>query len=216
MKQPLFTLLLLFGVYMMAGGQVINISPQSLQFTATGSMPSAPHTVTITASGLNPASGNITISLDPKFMVSSDGTTFNYGYNIPYSGGTLPATTVYVEYTPPTPGYTASGAVEFLGGGATKYLCVCGNYTTCPCATTDVAALDDEPSITIAPNPVVNEMFINSTSKINTVAISNLIGKTVYAHNFNSEDVQVNVAALPGGIYIVRINDTEVRRFVKQ
>ncbi|MFI5195784.1 MAG: T9SS type A sorting domain-containing protein [Chitinophagales bacterium] len=69
--------------------------------------------------------------------------------------------------------------------------------------------------IEIYPNPTTTELTITSTNKLTKVAISNLLGQTVYTHEYNTEQVQVSVADLPKGIYFVKVNGTEVRKFVK-
>ena len=70
--------------------------------------------------------------------------------------------------------------------------------------------------VTIYPNPATTSLTITSMDKITSVAITNLVGQTIYTHVCETKEVHVNVADLPGGVYFVRINDTEVRKFVKQ
>ena len=53
-------------------------------------------------------------------------------------------------------------------------------------------------------------------NKITQLTITNLIGQQVYTQEYNTETVQVNVAGLPNGIYFIKINGSEVRRFVKE
>jgi hypothetical protein len=71
-------------------------------------------------------------------------------------------------------------------------------------------------SIVTYPNPAYNELTISASDKINAVAIYSLIGQTVYSHEYNSDKVQIDITALPAGVYLVRINGTEIRKFVKQ
>jgi Secretion system C-terminal sorting domain len=70
--------------------------------------------------------------------------------------------------------------------------------------------------ITIYPNPATSQLTITSSDEITTVAITNLIGQAVYAHEYNTEKAQVDIAGLPTGVYLVRINGTEIRKFVKE
>jgi type IX secretion system substrate protein len=41
-------------------------------------------------------------------------------------------------------------------------------------------------------------------------------GQTVYSNNYHNEEVQVDVSGLAAGMYLVRINGSEVRKFVKE
>ncbi len=66
------------------------------------------------------------------------------------------------------------------------------------------------------PNPASAELTITSTSKITSIAINNLVGQTMYSGEYNTNKAEVNVASLPAGIYLVKINGAEVRKFVKE
>ena len=70
--------------------------------------------------------------------------------------------------------------------------------------------------IVISPNPTTISLDVITTNKITTLVITNLLGQTVYAHEYNSQQVHVNVADLPKGIYFVKVNGGEVRKFVKE
>ncbi len=74
----------------------------------------------------------------------------------------------------------------------------------------------DEHNIHCSPNPATTSLTITSSDKINSVTISNLIEQAVYSNYYHSEEVQVDVSRLPVGMYIVRINGIEVRKFIKQ
>jgi len=73
--------------------------------------------------------------------------------------------------------------------------------------------LSSEPSI--YPNPATMSLIVSCSVEINTLAISNLLGQTVYSHEYGSQQIRIDVASLPAGVYLIRINGTEVRRFVK-
>ena len=70
--------------------------------------------------------------------------------------------------------------------------------------------------LVIYPNPAHTEITITA-QKISSISITNLLGQTVYLQTApaNCHLLQVNVAALPTGIYFVKVNGTEVRKFVK-
>jgi hypothetical protein len=79
-----------------------------------------------------------------------------------------------------------------------------------------VPTIENNKLVNIYPNPVATTLTISSTNEITTVAISNLLGQTIYSNDFNADKVQIDVAYLPAGVYQLKINDTEVRKFVKQ
>ena len=70
--------------------------------------------------------------------------------------------------------------------------------------------------VIIFPNPTTNELTISASDKIANITISNLLGQTTFTQNYNSTQVQVDVSNLPTGIYFIKVNGTEVRKFVKQ
>ena len=103
------------------------------------------------------------------------------------------------------------------------YVCViaysiCGNDTVCSEVHMERAgvATINASGLSMYPNPALDHITIVAHFPINNVAITNLLGQTVYTHNYNTEQVQVSVANLPNGLYIVKINGSEVRKFVKQ
>ena len=71
-------------------------------------------------------------------------------------------------------------------------------------------------SYTLSPNPAHKELTISGNDKITLVAITNLLGQTVYSQQYNTQQVQIDVADLPKGIYFIKVNGFEVRKFVKQ
>jgi gliding motility-associated-like protein len=73
---------------------------------------------TLSGSVLSPANGTITVTAPAGFTVSlSAGSGFVSTLNIPYTGGVLPATTIYVGFTPTLFG-AYSGTITHSGGGA--------------------------------------------------------------------------------------------------
>ncbi len=74
--------------------------------------------------------------------------------------------------------------------------------------------LKDE--ISLFPNPTNTQLSISASGKIDIVTISNLLGQTIFTNSYNSSQVQIDVSTLPAGLYFVKINGSEVRKFVKQ
>ncbi|MDD2984581.1 MAG: GEVED domain-containing protein [Crocinitomicaceae bacterium] len=63
-----------------------------------GAGPSSNQSYSLSASNLSPTSGNITVTPSgSNYEVSTDGTTFSTTVNVPYTSGTLAATTVYAR-----------------------------------------------------------------------------------------------------------------------
>jgi len=71
-------------------------------------------------------------------------------------------------------------------------------------------------NIIISPNPVQTELTISSSTLITNITITNLLGQKLYAHEYSEKNVQIDVANLPAGMYLVQVNGTEVRKFVKE
>jgi len=72
------------------------------------------------------------------------------------------------------------------------------------------------PASIIYPNPVASYLTITASHPITMVSISNLFGQIVYKRQYSADNLQVDVADLPAGIYLVKINNTEVRKFLKE
>ena len=80
-----------------------------------------------------------------------------------------------------------------------------------------VAALLPFPKdLSVWPNPAQNELLVSSSAKISSLVICNLLGQIMCSHEYDSKQVNVNVADLAAGIYILKINGSEVRKFVKE
>jgi hypothetical protein len=73
-------------------------------------------------------------------------------------------------------------------------------------------------NVSIYPNPVKNELFIQSEQPVEKVEIINLSGRTVEtlrATSLQNGAQSINVSSLPAGVYLVKIG-TEIRKFVKE
>ncbi len=70
--------------------------------------------------------------------------------------------------------------------------------------------------VSVYPNPATNEVTISSSARIQEVTICDLLGQAVLSKAYNSKQVKVDVANLSKGTYFIKMNGTEVRRFVKE
>jgi len=68
----------------------------------------------------------------------------------------------------------------------------------------------------IFPNPTTNSITIISSEIITTVEILNLSGQMINANRYNANKVQIDIAELPAGTYVFRINGSGVRKFIRQ
>ena len=71
-------------------------------------------------------------------------------------------------------------------------------------------------NVEIYPNPALSQLNISISGRITTIDVYNIIGQTVYSEAYNSEKVQIDVSALRPGVYFVKINGTDVRKFIKE
>lgn len=116
-----------------SSGSSISPSTASLSgFTyIQGSGPSASQNFTITASNLSPPADNITVTGSTNYEVSPDNTTWSASFTIPYTGGALASTPVYVRLKAGLPAGTYNGETIVLsGGGATSSVTVNGSVTS--------------------------------------------------------------------------------------
>lgn len=73
--------------------------------------------------------------------------------------------------------------------------------------------------INVYPNPATTTLTIQSTVEpINAVSISNILGQTVYSRQMAVGSLQctVDLSGMAAGVYFVKINGSEVRKFVKE
>ena len=73
-------------------------------------------------------------------------------------------------------------------------------------------------TVSVYPNPASTRINIRSSVAIQSVVISNLLGQAVLndLQGNNSQAQQVDISALPAGVYFVRVNGSDVRKFVKE
>ena len=74
-------------------------------------------------------------------------------------------------------------------------------------------------NITVYPNPASTQLTIQSQNPpIDNLTITNTLGQTIYSQSQESNYtiIQIDVSALPRGMYFIRINGTDIRKFLKE
>ena len=66
------------------------------------------------------------------------------------------------------------------------------------------------------PNPCINEITIIASDNITNISITNLLGQTVFIQDYYSTQVQIDISFLPSDVYVVTVNGSAVKEFVKQ
>ena len=83
------------------------------------------------------------------------------------------------------------------------------------CNTEATNILLSRPMVNVYPNPAQNQLSVTFTEKITGLAICNLLGQTLYYEICESYQVDIDVSYLPTGVYFIKINGMEVRKFEK-
>lgn len=99
----------------------IIVNPSVLSFgTIQQGSTSAEQTYTLTAYFLTPATGSLTITAPAGYRISlTSGTGFVSSLSLPYTGGTIPTTTIYVRFSPTGIANYSGKNITNAGGGAT-------------------------------------------------------------------------------------------------
>jgi len=89
---------------------------------------------------------------------------------------------------------------------------------TCGTLTVNNITAQESDQIDLYPNPASKELNVTAKDKIMTLVISNSSGKTVFTKDYNAKHkhVKVNVTDLPSGVYSVTVNESDLRKFVKE
>ena len=72
--------------------------------------------------------------------------------------------------------------------------------------------------ISLYPNPANSTLTISATFPIDYITMSNLLGQTITTPQPSQgmRGIQVDISDLPDGLYFIKVNGTEVRKFVKE
>ncbi len=68
----------------------------------------------------------------------------------------------------------------------------------------------------IFPNPATNKLTISGSQPIGGVEIFNMVGQKMLSAQILLQNTELDISQFPPGVYLVRINNSIVQRFVKQ
>lgn len=84
------------------------------------------------------------------------------------------------------------------------------------CGFLAVSELSKPVSLSLSPNPVSDRLTIAGTDKMQTIAVTDMMGHIVHTTNGQAGETIIDVANLPNGLYLVRVNDRVAGKFLKQ
>ena len=166
---------------------------------------------------------NITIAIDnhgAPYVIFEDPTTSNLGATVMKYNG---ANWVFAGTPGFTTGLDALNTTMAIDKNGDPYACFQqfpGGLASVMKydAATEVKSVAGSVSsaLLVYPNPATTQITISAPGKISTITVSNLLGQTMYSQHCNAGEVHVAIADLPAGVYFVKVNGTEIRKFVKQ
>lgn len=90
-------------------------------------------------------------------------------------------------------------------------------YTAVYSCPAGIDKLDDKDGLfSVFPNPVTNDLQISSSITINKIIVTDLTGRIIFSNSYNTNKALVSMADVASGIYLIKINDSVVRRFTKE
>ena len=84
------------------------------------------------------------------------------------------------------------------------------------CSTLSVSEVQQSKTLAIYPNPAFSTLTIEFTETIKSVVVMNAMGQVVMSKNGLSKKTILDVSALNNGMYFVRINGMQMKKFVKE
>jgi hypothetical protein len=87
-------------------------------------------------------------------------------------------------------------------------------------STLSVDSFENNISVDIYPNPVKNELFINTQLNLKSVEIYDVTGKQILRLDDIENDKSINLSSLKKGIYLVKLKtpsgDFQTKKIIKQ
>ncbi|BDQ02184.1 T9SS type A sorting domain-containing protein [Ignavibacterium sp.] len=129
-------------IFPISGQPLLTANPTTLSnFNyIVGGGPSTSQSYNLSGSDLNPPSGNITVTAPTNYEISLNNSTFSNSLLVPYSGGSLASTPIYVRLKAGLTGGLYNGEVIInSGGGASDAIVSCNGFVIKPEPTNHVS-----------------------------------------------------------------------------
>jgi DNA-binding beta-propeller fold protein YncE len=106
-----------------------------------------------------------------------------------------------------------------------KYRCIRYSLTACPDTSTAatlhviplaVPTLSGNGSIEISPNPASNQLSITSPEDISSLQVTDVTGKLLIDKKASGQKQSLDISTLPPGMYLLRLNNLYIQKFVKE
>ncbi len=171
-----------------------------------------PTTPTITISGITTATVGATVTVNAA--VSGAGSSYTIRW---FRNSSLFSTT-----TTPTTTFVKGSGTDIITARIVPTITYCYDSTTtephlvleAPVAIGYVPQLQQ---YSVYPNPAQQQLSISSPAAIHTITISSPVGQQWLAYTGSgSTEVQLSVAHLPAGLYIVRVNNSYTTKMIKE
>ncbi|HET8839765.1 MAG TPA: T9SS type A sorting domain-containing protein [Flavobacteriaceae bacterium] len=182
---------------------LLSASPTSLSdFNyAIGEGPSGTQSFDVSGMNLDPSSGQITITAPTNYEISSDDTNYAPSLNIPYSGGSLSSTTVYVHSVEGLEAGDYEGDISISGGNAsTINVHVTGTVTAPIEAPTLILSEIADPGDVYQARFV--ELYNNGSTTIDFSSTQVFLAK-YSGTNTSPQSVQLTGSVAPGNFYVI-------------
>lgn len=84
-------------------------------------------------------------------------------------------------------------------------------------AATEVSTLTKTREVYLYPNPANDIITVESEGSISDIVIKDMLGRSIFASHYKGiNQADIDIASVPAGIYFLSVNNTEVKKFVKQ
>ncbi len=71
-------------------------------------------------------------------------------------------------------------------------------------------------AFTVSPNPAIDILSVSGNLQITSLEITNLSGQIIFAMDYQSLNAEIDISRFPPGMYFIKINGFDIRKFIKE